>query len=109
MADERVPLEGYEYVECRDLRHAWTVQGWFMGNDGAMRRRCKCLRCPTVRLETIEGWVTRRSYQYPERYHLDHRPTRGEILAEASGRAKVYRSELDLERALRRSKRADSA
>jgi hypothetical protein len=102
MSAPAVPLEGYDYIECRDLRHAWTVLGWFMGTDDRMKRRCRCIRCGTVRVDTIEGWVTRRSYDYPAGYHLDHRPTAGEIREEAMGRAKIYKSELDMERSLRR-------
>jgi len=104
--DEPVPLEGYQYIECRDLRHAWTVQGWYMGADDRMRRRLLCFRCRTIRIDTVEGWVTGHSYQHPTGYRLDHRPDRLEIMDEARGRAKVYRSELDLERALRRTRKA---
>lgn len=102
MSDQPVPLEGYAYIECRDLRHAWTVIGWYMGSDDRMKRRCKCLRCPVIRNETVEGWVTKRTYDYPPDYHLDHRPTAGEVRQEAATRAKVYHSELDMERAIRR-------
>lgn len=102
MSDSPVPLEGYAYIECRDLRHAWKVVGWYMGADDRMKRRCSCIRCGTVRNETVEGWVTRRSYDYPENYHLDHRPSIAEIRQEAASRAHVFKSELDLERSVRR-------
>jgi hypothetical protein len=109
MTEETVPLEGYQYIECRDLRHAWTVLGWYPGTDGDMRRRCSCFRCGTIRVETIEGWVTRRVYYYPEGYHLDHRPSRGEILAEALGRATTYADEATMLKANRRPRRLRSA
>jgi hypothetical protein len=104
MSAPTVPLEGYAYIECRDLRHAWTVVGWFMGTDDRMKRRCKCVRCPTMRIETIEGWVTRRSYEYPDDYHLDHRPSIAEVREEARSRATVFTSEEELEKHLKRER-----
>lgn len=102
-ADEAVALDdAYEYLECRDLRHAWTIQGWFMGSDDRMKRRLCCMRCRMIRLDTVEGWVTKRSYQPPKGYKLDHKVTSAEIREEAVSRAKVHKSELDLERSLRR-------
>lgn len=104
---ERVQIEGYKYIECRrggaGLGHAWSVLGWYMGRDDRMHRKDQCLRCPVIRNNTIEGWITRRSYTYPDDYQLDHRPTSTEITEEVMSRVgKVYRSELDFERAQRR-------
>lgn len=97
-------LDSYDYLECRDLRHAWTVLGWYMGTDDRMKRRVRCVRCDTVRVETIEGWVTRRSYDYPAGYRLDHRPSIAEIRMAARDRATVFTSEAELDAALKKER-----
>lgn len=102
---ERVPVEGYKYALCRregGLGHAWVNPVWFMGSDERMRRKTHCLRCPVTKVETVEGWVVRRSYSYPEDYHLDHRPTRGEILDELLSQVKVHANEAAADKALKR-------
>ena len=43
-----------EYLECRDLRHAWIGALWFQEPDGTVIRVTKCARCETRREEVID-------------------------------------------------------
>lgn len=84
------------YLQCRDLRHHWKILGYYR-SDGGYKRRLQCSNCPTTAIDTIRGWVTKRTYSYPENYHLTGRVKVAEIRVEAIDRAAVYESEEDYE------------
>ena len=47
-------------------------------------------------IDTISGWKTKRSYTYPDDYHLKGKVTLHEVRAEAISRAHVFKSEDEL-------------
>lgn len=61
-----------EFLECRDLRHAWIGALWFQEPDGTVIRVTKCARCETRREEVIDlsaqSGVASRTYLYPKGY-----------------------------------------
>jgi hypothetical protein len=61
-----------EFLECRDLRHAWVGALWFQEPDGTVIRVTKCARCETRREEVIDmsaqSGVASRTYLYPKGY-----------------------------------------
>ncbi len=69
-----VSWEGYEFTECRDLGHAWSVKGVVAEAGPRIRyiRILHCLRCKTVRKDRItRGGDRTGSYGYPDSYHLE--------------------------------------
>lgn len=60
-----------EYVQCRDLRHPWEVVGYYRA-DGGVRRRLKCPRCGTQRIDewTKSGHRMGTRYEYAPGYQL---------------------------------------
>jgi hypothetical protein len=71
------------WVQCRDMKHAWTVDDNFHVTRFGLRNKIAeikrilvCLRCGTKRHETYvpTGWggleKVRSYYQYPEEYQI---------------------------------------
>lgn len=92
-----------EFLDCRDLRHPWKVQGLFyVGPE--IHRRLVCPRCKTVATDrwTPRGERIARQYHYPKGYEAKGvriRPidVRKEVLAH---RVDVYETEDDMKASL---------
>lgn len=92
-----------EYLDCRDLRHPWRVQGLFyVGPE--IHRRLVCPRCKTVATDrwTPRGERIARQYTYPKGYEAKGvriRPidVRKEVL---SHRAEVFQTEDEMKASL---------
>lgn len=64
-----------DFLLCRDLGHAWKLQGYsrLEGGRGLIARRLKCRVCKTKRVDRITrtyGTVYGRSYEHPEGYSI---------------------------------------
>lgn len=72
-----------EWVDCRDMRHAWQVHtDFYVDDDSRIHRDLECMRCGTVRKESYENnkWglnKTSNAYVYPENYQLTGVQLRG--------------------------------
>lgn len=100
-----------KYLDCRDLRHAWTRQGYW-SDGGRVKRRLRCERCGTERTDVWSFDGRERyagGYNYADGYLLeglaDHaRPS--DVRHEIMERATVYDSEQTMfESLVRRRKR----
>lgn len=65
-----------EYLACRDLRHAWEELGYYRerGTSGAIIRKLQCLRCGTLRRDTLSNSYSEKTthyYGHPEGYRID--------------------------------------
>lgn len=102
-AKETLSVLPQEYLDCRDLRHPWKVQGLFyVGPE--IHRRLVCPRCKTVATDrwTPRGDRIARSYSYPKGYEAKGvriRPidVRKEVL---TNRVDVYDTEDDMKASL---------
>lgn len=103
--DHEALLHGYEevYLECRDLRHPWAVQGYF-SEAGQIKRRLSCGRCGTTRTDIWDpsGGRIGGRYQYPEGYTQKGvgQIAPVEIRREVLSRVKVYASEENMVQSL---------
>ena len=61
------------HLECRDLRHAWKVIGYYR-EDGEIRRQLQCMRCETYGTDrwTAKAERKHRRYAYAEGYLIQH-------------------------------------
>lgn len=55
------------FLECRDMRHAWSVVARWM-EGGRRRRLLQCIRCSTRRHDTWLGFRWNYTYEWPEGY-----------------------------------------
>lgn len=84
-----------EYLECRDLRHPWTIVGLFyVGKE--IHRRLVCERCETEATDrwTPHGGRIARQYRYPKGYQakgIRIRPV--DVRKEVLNRFEVFRDE----------------
>lgn len=91
-----------EFLECRDLRHPWKVQGLFyVGAE--IHRRLVCPRCKTVATDrwTPRGERIARQYQYPKGYQAKGvriRPI--DVRKEVLTRVDVWETEEDMKASL---------
>ena len=93
-------LHQYEesYLECRNLRHAWKVVGYFR-EGGEVRQRLACMRCPT---EVTARWSPRgdriaRSYSYPDGYCIKgSHVTPYDVRVEVLQRVTIFNTEGDM-------------
>lgn len=71
---EAVDLKTYNetYLECRDLRHAWRLLGFYKQGSGQLGRRLACTRCNTVRHDiwSNSGERIKAQYDYVDGYSL---------------------------------------
>jgi hypothetical protein len=92
------------WIECRDMRHAWTVMNDFHVSAGQgrkvaeIRRELVCLRCETVRRETYHQTrfgleKVAQSYGYVEGYEMKGVP-RG-VKPQAIIHDEMYRRSMD--------------
>lgn len=101
-AAEALHVSSEEYLECRDLRHPWKVQGlFFVGTE--IHRRLVCPRCKTVATDrwTPKGERIARQYQYPKGYQAKGvriRPI--DVRKEVLQRVDVYDNEDDMKASL---------
>jgi hypothetical protein len=68
---EDVSLDDYDdkFLQCRDIRHPWEIQGYWQ--EGAFnKRRLICPRCETVAIDTwrANGAREARRYEYAQGY-----------------------------------------
>lgn len=101
--DLRTQLQEYDedYLLCRDLRHAWVVEGFFHKN-GEVRRRLNCLRCTMQRIDamTIAGRRIKNRYKQPEGYRIKGGVSFEAVRQEEMRRVTVFDSEEDMVQAL---------
>lgn len=95
-----------EYLDCRDLRHAWKVQGVFY-SGAEIHRRLVCPRCKTVATDrwTPRGERIARQYSYPKGYETKGvriRPidVRKEVLTRINESGGVWETEEDMKNSL---------
>lgn len=83
------------FLVCRDLHHAWGVDHYATGANGAVTRVLLCERCGTERVDewTLRGARVRAFYRYPDGYQLtgagagyDREAMRREVLQRAGVR-----------------------
>lgn len=82
------------YLLCRDVRHAWAIEGYY--RDGTtVRRKLHCLRCSTTRLDTWtpKGGRLRNQYSHPEGYRLSKDIKLQDVRVEELRRVKVFANE----------------
>ena len=65
-----------EYLACRDLRHAWEELGYYRerGGGAAVIRKLRCLRCGTLRRDTLSNSYSDKTthyYGHPEGYRIE--------------------------------------
>jgi hypothetical protein len=98
------PLRDYDgtYLECRDLRHTWTVVGYYrVGPE--IHRQLHCKRCPTVRTDRWgrNGDRLANSYNYPDGYQIrGANVSPHDVRIETLRRVNVYASEHEMVQAL---------
>lgn len=94
-ASEALGQQTTEFLECRDLRHPWTIVGMFyVGRE--VHRKLVCERCGT---EAVDRWTPkgnriRRQYYYAKGYQtkgVKIRPV--DVRREVLTRFTVYESE----------------
>lgn len=89
-------LDDYDetYLLCRDIRHAWSIEGYFR-EGGTVRRRLHCLRCTTTRVDTWTptGGRVKNTYRHPEGYRLGGGIKVQDVRVEELRRVRVYRDE----------------
>lgn len=105
-------LDGYDdtYLECRDLRHSWKIQGFF-NYGGEVVRRLSCSRCKTVREDHWEPNGERISgrYKYPDGYSIRGSNVKAfDVRREVLHRVKVYANEEQMQQALFTSRQRKS-
>lgn len=98
-AKEKGLLAGYDntYLLCRDVRHAWSVEGYW--RDGtAVRRKLHCLRCSTTRTDvwTAKGGRLRNQYQHPDGYSVKGGLNQQAVREEELRRVRVFDNEAAL-------------
>lgn len=90
------PLYEYDesYLLCRDLRHAWVVEGFFRDSSG-VRRRLHCLRCTTQRIDlwTPAGVRIKNRYKHPEGYRISGGVASEVVRQEELRRVEVFANE----------------
>ena len=77
-SDDLVPVEDAvhdldeSYLLCRDVHHAWTVDGYRTGGGGTVERTLTCPRCGTERVDewTMSGARVGAHYRYPDGYQF---------------------------------------
>lgn len=90
LAGGGVEMASYDFVACRELRHAWAIGQTRRAAD-IVTRDLNCLRCGTVRVERFsldrDGYLTKvgNRYVYPENYAL-----KGTSAPEVARSARVY-------------------
>jgi hypothetical protein len=68
-----------EYLACRDLRHAWDELGYYRergtgGAGGPIIRKLQCLRCGTLRRDTLSNSYSEKTthyYGHPDGYRIE--------------------------------------
>lgn len=82
------------FLLCRDVRHAWSIEGYYR-EHGTVRRKLHCLRCTTTRLDTWTptGGRLRNQYSHPEGYRLGKDIKLQDVRVEELRRVKVFANE----------------
>lgn len=82
------------YLTCRDLRHVWSLVGYYRDN-GVVRRLLDCERCGTQRNDQwkANGERVASSYRYAEQYVMEGGMDAWEVRREAMHRATIFSSE----------------
>jgi hypothetical protein len=90
-------LVGYDetFLLCRDVRHAWSVEGYWREGGGTVRRKLHCLRCSTTRTDTwtAKGGRVRNQYAHPEGYRLSKEIKLQDVRLEELRRVEVFENE----------------
>jgi hypothetical protein len=68
-----------DFLACRDLRHAWEELGYYRergsgGAGGPIIRKLQCLRCGTLRRDTLSNSYSEKTthyYGHPEGYRIE--------------------------------------
>jgi hypothetical protein len=95
-------LRGYDevFLDCRDLRHQWAVDGYYRTPEGQVHRDLTCGRCGTERTDRWDrasGDRLPSHYRYVGGYKVDsfdgERVGPNDVRLEVLRRVKVYASE----------------
>jgi hypothetical protein len=80
-------LDDLDYVECRDLGHAWEPRS-ARRIDKGFERIMLCLRCSTERRQRLDahGWPDGATYGYPDGYLS---PGHGRMTRDDRGRLRL--------------------
>lgn len=78
LSEEETALSALDpdFIDCRDLRHAWVKDGGFFRSPdfrGLVNRRLVCRRCGTIAYDhwTMRGERKPRTYQHPDGYRIE--------------------------------------
>lgn len=114
-ASQALVQQSAEYLECRDLRHPWSIVGSFYATVNGRKevhRKLVCARCGT---EATDRWSPRgnrinRVYKYAEGYQVEGvRIKPVDVRREVLNRVTVFATEDEMVAGLfsgRRKKRA---
>lgn len=102
--EQALSLRKYDpiHLDCRDLKHAWQKKGYYRTPEGMVRRVLVCMRCGADGRDEFTPNMTRnrpRRYLLPDGYRIG-RLEQVEVRAESIRRARVYRSESEMLRAV---------
>lgn len=90
-------LHAYDeaYLLCRDVRHAWVIEGFYRNGHEGVRRRLHCIRCTTTRTDSLKvnGMRIKNQYSYPEGYRLPGGVEAQTVRAEQLRRLPVFEDE----------------
>jgi hypothetical protein len=95
-----------EYLECRDLRHAWKRLGIFRETDEFgtyLRKVLQCSRCRTRGIDTLTLSGVRlrpRRYEHPDGYSIEGGLMSLEVRVEQLRRVTIFDSEDDMLKSL---------
>jgi len=86
-----------DYLQCRDLRHAWKLVGYYRAN-GHIVRALVCERCDMDRHDRLwsSGRLAGRTYTPPEGYYVPGGVELVDVRAELMDRFTIFESEDDM-------------
>lgn len=94
--DTKTILKNYDgdFLECRDLRHAFSVVGYYR-QGGEIRRSLSCIRCPMQATDRWKPNATRinRTYNAPTGYRIKGGVPTIQVRQEVLRRATVFNTE----------------
>lgn len=101
-ADAALSSYDGDYLLCRDLKHPWSVVGYFR-QRGEVRR---LLRCPRCEMQRIDRWLpsgerVANQYQAPEGYRIPGGGvTAHDVRRETLSRVTIFENHDDMVKAL---------
>lgn len=89
-----VDLAHYDdnFLTCRDLRHSWTVDGYYRGSLDGIHRWLTCTRCGTERHDHWLYGRTNRKYDYVDGYLLGEKVEISDVRNVIFAKATIHES-----------------